>query len=171
LFVIKAIRRTARPGRRLFLLVGRRNLPLRDAKFFLILLALFSASTVFADFGSIRLESDTDVSTAGFFQLTWNAPAQDKELELRESRHPDLSDYRSIYTGQDLARTMSGKPDGDYYYQIVSMKRDDPRESDIVKVKVAHHPLANAFMFFTLGAVVFLSILVSILLGNRDSKV
>lgn len=171
MFVIKAIHRAARLGRRLFLFDGRRNSSLRDAKFFLFLLALFGASSVFASPGSIGLESDTDVSTAGFFQLTWSAPAHAKELELRESRQPDLSDYRSIYTGPDLARTMSGKPDGDYYYQIVSMSRDDPRESDIVKVKVAHHSLANAFMFFTLGAVVFLSILISILLGNRDSKV
>ena len=171
MFNNRAISRAARSGRRLFLLTGRRNSLLRDAKFFLILLTLFGASSVFASASSIGLGSDTDVSTAGFFQLTWNAPAKGEEMELRESRQPDLADYQSIYTGPDLARSMSGKKNGDYYYQVVAVSRDDPKKSDIIKVTVAHHSLTNAFMFFTLGAVVFLSIFVSILLGNRDSRV
>ena len=170
MFFIRVISRAAHLGARLFLLLpGRRDCPLRETKFALlvfpgIVLALMAQA---ASAANLHLASDSEIATAGFYQLSWKIPKPLKQVELYESRDPGLRDHRVIYRGPDLARAVSGKSDGDYYYQIVSTDDNDRYASNIVKVNVAHHPLKNAFLFFALGATVFIAILVAIFTGNR----
>jgi hypothetical protein len=165
LFFIWVIRRAARSGARLFLLIpGHRDFPLCETKTALLLLpaialVLTAQITSAAD---LHLSSDSEIATAGFYQLSWEIPGQLSQIELHESRNPGLSDYRVVYRGPDLARAVSGKSDGEYYYRVVSVGDKKARASNIVKVTVAHHPLKNAFLFFTIGAIVFIAILVAI---------
>lgn len=170
MFFIWVISRAARLGARLFLLLpGRRDFPLRVVNTPLlvfpgIVLALMAQATNAAN---LQLSSDSEIATAGFYQLSWKMPEQLEQIELQESRTPELADYRVIYRGPDLARAVSGKSDGEYYYRLVSAGDKERRASNIVKVTVAHHPLRNAFLFFAIGALVFVAILVAILSGSR----
>lgn len=110
----------------------------------------------------LRLEADTPVATAGFYQLKWQAPGP---VVLEEDDSPSFASPRIIYRGVDAARVMSGQRDGERYYRIKD--EGGSLSSNIVKVTVQHHSLARAFSFFSLGATVFVSTLLLIGLGAR----
>lgn len=173
LYLFKVTNRFAILARFLFLPhVGYSHSPLRDPRL-LLLINFFFISCLFntvqaADDSPIELTSDSEVATAGFFQLRWqsNSPGP---WQLHESENSDLKGYKVIYSGPDLARVISGKSSGIYYYQVVANKNPVPEKSNIVKVTVAHHPLTNAFLFFIVGAFIFLAILFSIFKGNRTN--
>ena len=116
----------------------------------------------------MHLQSDSNIATAGYFRLSWmlsNAAQQDASAEwqyqLQESHDPQLAQARTIYLGADLARVVSGKSNGDYFYRIRAMRDQQPVSgwSDIVKVHVAHHSLNRAMLFFAAGAFIFLALL------------
>lgn len=110
-----------------------------------------------------ELEVDSELATAGFYQLRWYS---DEPVQLEEADDPGFSSAQVIYSGSDAARVMSGKPDGVFYYRV----RDtaDGVQSNVVKVTVRHHSLERALAFFTLGAVVFLSTLLLIATAARS---
>jgi hypothetical protein len=110
--------------------------------------------------GEVELESDTDVATAGYFQLRWTA---DSRIELQESRSADFEAARVVYAGSDAARVISGKPDGDWYYRAAT----NGDFSSPVKVTVRHHPVERAFGYFVVGLIVFLTTLLLIITGAR----
>jgi hypothetical protein len=116
---------------------------------------------------AIELQSDSEIATAGYYQLSWSGKT--KTFELQESSEPTFVSYRTVYQGSDLATIISGKPDGDYFYRIQSIGDDPRQQSEIIKVTVAHHPLSTAFMFFIAGAIVFLATLFLILKGKRQN--
>lgn len=115
---------------------------------------------------SIALEfhSDTVVATAGYYQLRWSG--NEENFQLQESNSRAFTSYKIIYEGKDLSRVISGKPNGDYFYRLIG-KNEGNVPSDIVQVTVKHHSLKNAFLFFLLGAFVFISTLVLIFKGNK----
>ena len=173
MYLFKVTSRFARWGRFLFLpYVGYSHFPLRDSPIlFLTILLFFTCllNPVQAAVDSpIELTSDSEVATAGFFQLRWKSNSHGP-WQLHQSENSDLKDYKVIYSGPDLARVISGKSNGIYYYQVVANKNSVSEKSNIVKVTVAHHPLTNAFLFFIVGALIFLAILFSILKGNRTN--
>lgn len=110
-----------------------------------------------------ELEADTDVATAGYYQLRWFA---DRAIVLEESGTADFETPKVVYRGSDAARVMSGKADGDLYYRV--RDTETGAQSDIVKVTVRHHGLDRAFAFFALGATVFVATLLLILAGARS---
>lgn len=112
----------------------------------------------------VQLAADSEVSTAGFFQLTWESNGP---VELQESQDPDFARAEVVYTGADTARVISGKPDGSWYYRARAAAVDGAGWSEPVKVTVRHHPLARALAFFAVGATVFTATLVLILRGTR----
>jgi hypothetical protein len=126
---------------------------------------LFSSALVIPAIaaGEARLESDMDVATAGYFQLRWVA---DSSIELQESRSADFASPRTVYTGPDAARVLSGKPDGGWYYRVGVRNGD---VSNTVKVIVRHHSLERALAFFAVGLTVFLATLLMIVRGARES--
>ena len=105
--------------------------------------------------------ADAEVATAGYFQLRWSAEAP---VDLQESASPQFESPRSVYSGSDAARVISGKPDGDWYYRVVEANGNF---SDTIKVAVRHHPIERAIGFFTVGAVVFMATLLLIVSGAR----
>jgi len=114
--------------------------------------------------GDVQLESDTDVATAGYFQLRWIA---DSKIELQESRSASFEAVRVVYAGSDAARVISGKPDGDWYYRAAATNGDF---SNPVKVTVRHHPVERALGYFVVGLIVFLTTLLLIISGARDRE-
>lgn len=174
LLLLKVTSRIARLGRFLFLpYVGYSHIPLRDSSIPLLAGFIFAACLIKPVQASIllpiELSSDSDVATAGFFHLHWESDKYDGTWHLQESHDPDLKEYKVIYSGPDLARVISGKSDGVYYYRVVADERASQIMSNIIQVTVAHHPLTNAFLFFFVGALIFLAILISILKGNRQN--
>ena len=116
-----------------------------------------------AEAETVRLASDTEVATAGNFQLRWTA---DSAVELEEATSPDFRTARSVYSGRDKARVMSGKADGAWYYRARPADSGG-NWSNTVKVTVRHHPLGRAIGFFVVGALVFSATLLLIIGGAR----
>jgi hypothetical protein len=137
----------------------------------LIVLAVFAmGATPAMAVHSIELSTDTQVATAGYFQLSWHGDVQQAQYRLLESGSPRFNHSTVIYEGPDLATVMSGKTNGTYYYRVAELEGDTPvTVSNTVKVQVAHHSLARAFLFFAIGAAVFLATLLMILRGNRQT--
>lgn len=106
------------------------------------------------------LQSDTSLATGGYFVLSWQAP-EGGSFELRE-RRTDVP-ARVLYRGPDTARLISGKPDGEYLYQV--RRIDEPEWSEPLRVRVEHHSLARALTFFVVGAVVFVATLIVVARG------
>ena len=129
----------------------------------LLLLFLLCSPLVFsaASPAVSEFETDTQVATSGFFRLSWQS---DAEVELEELEDADGRGARLIYRGADQAYFVSGKPDGVYGYRIRVPAQSEPSPwLGPVEVEVRHHSLTRAWLFFALGAFVFLSILVLVL--------
>lgn len=109
-----------------------------------------------------ELEVDSEVAAAGFYQLRWFS---DGNVDLEEASKEDFADARTLYSGSDKARVMSGKPDGIYYYRL--RDPEDGSHGNVVKVSVQHHSLRRAFSFFGIGAIVFVATLLLIASGAR----
>jgi hypothetical protein len=112
------------------------------------------------------LSSDTDVSTAGYFQLSWSSE-HDDEYILEQSTSADFISPIEIYRGQQTATVLSGLANGEYFYRV---KTPQSEWSEVVQVVVTHHTLIKAFAFFALGAVMFLILLVVLLQGRKQES-
>lgn len=125
-------------------------------------MALLLAAAV-AQAQAVEVRPDTDVATAGYFQLLWTS---EDPVIVEEARNPEFTDPRVIYRGADNATVLSGKPDGDWYYRA---RTNEPGSEfgEPVLVTVRHHPLGRALSFFALGAIVFLATLSLIVSGAR----
>lgn len=123
-----------------------------------------------AETQGIKLETDQTVATAGYYQLHWRLKnaTPDTIYIVTETASVD-SGQKTIYQGADTATVLSGKPDGTYSY-VVSTE-DGAETSNKITVNVAHHSLTVAFIFFFLGAFVFVLILIAIYLGNKDQNI
>lgn len=167
--ILKVTSRIARWGRLLFLPFfgcSRTPLPVQNFQIkSLLAIGVLFFSTAQSSF-AIQLSSDTQVATAGYYQLSWSGKA--RVYQLVESTTPDFKSSKVIYRGSDLARVMSGKPDGDYFYRLQTHRDNQSYTSNVVKVTVAHHPLRNAILFFIAGAIVFSSIIILIVRGNKE---
>ena len=163
----------ARAGRQLFPHSRFSYLPLFIGS--LLLAGLYCPSAVAAP---VQLETDTNLATAGYFQLQWSwpdAPA-DAVYQLAERQIDDSKTgaaFKTIYQGDDLASVISGKANGRYEYQVRAMANADslskPVTSNVVSIEVSHHSLANAFGILSLGVVIFLAILITIFRGAKQA--
>lgn len=111
----------------------------------------------------VELRPDTDVATAGYYQLLWTS---EEPIVVEEARTRNFADPEVIYRGTDNATVLSGKRDGDWYYRARTAGPGG-EFGEPVRVTVQHHPLGRAFGFFALGAVVFLATLSLIVSGVR----
>ena len=154
--------------------------PLREslAGLLLIMGLLAAAVTSAQSLPAPVLEWDMgDAATGGYYRLSWRMPegvlAEDArpvyELQLAETRafdHPRL-----VYEGGDTARVISGQPDGVAYFRVrVRLGERTSPWSEVLAAKVEHHPLGRAFLFFGVGAVVFVTTLVFIIGASRRAK-
>lgn len=114
----------------------------------------------------VEIRADTQVASAGFYQLSWDTGPT--AVVLQEATSPDFASPRIVYRGADDARVMSGKSNGDWYYRARTAGSES-EFGNVVKVTVEHHPLTRAFGFFALGAIVFLATLGVIIKGARST--
>lgn len=107
-------------------------------------------------------DSRPERDAAGFFSLNWEGA---ERFELEQASGPDHEDARIIYRGSDTSTTVSGLPDGEYRFRI----REEGAEewADETTVVVEHHPLSRAFLFFALGAALFVVLILAIARGRR----
>lgn len=113
----------------------------------------------------VELRADTDIATAGFYQLRWRA---DETVVVQEDTTREFSSPRVIYRGADDARVLSGKSDGDWYYRARTAGSDSAY-GDVVEVTVRHHPIGRALAFFAVGALVFFATLAAVVKGARSA--
>lgn len=109
------------------------------------------------------LASDTEIATAGNFTLSWNI-ASSANYQLQQANNPAFSNAKLLYQGRDNASVMSGLTNGDYYYRVRAV--GDPW-SDTVEVKVRHHSLSDAMLFFSLGAIMFAILIIVLYQGSN----
>lgn len=132
----------------------------------LVLCVLLLASSG-AGLAAPTLEADTQLATAGYYQLQWDG-ADATDHELQESPRASFNDAVTLYRGTDRATMLTGRPDGEYHYRLRALHEDGPGPwSKTLRVEVLHHPLSRALLFFAMGALVFLATLAAILVGNR----
>jgi hypothetical protein len=111
------------------------------------------------------LHADQEISTAGYYQLSWTRDDAVADAYMLEETDEGAGSTSIIYEGVDTATVISGKPDGVYHYTLRTV--DGSSIGKPVTITVKHHPLATAFNFFLVGAIVFIFILVAIIRGNR----
>lgn len=132
-----------------------------------ILIALLPCPSAFA---APQLEASVAVAREGYFVLSWDLSAGDHDrgtaLTLQQSSQADFSgDVEQWPVHQADQFTQSGLTNGRYYYRLVSEKG----ASNVVEVEVQHHALSRAFFFFSLGAVLFILLVVILLHGRRQN--
>jgi len=130
-----------------------------------VLCLLLAGSPVIAG-AEVQLQSDTEVATAGYYQLSWAQTVPG--MRLVESADAGFDDKDVIYKGADTARLVSGKPDGNYYYRLEAEDGITPLSNTLL-VTVQHHSLRRAWAFFAIGAAVFVATLGLIVFGSRSA--
>jgi hypothetical protein len=108
------------------------------------------------------ITSSTKISRTGYFQLKWKS-VESGTFILQQDKTSLFSTPRTIYSGTDTARTVSGKLNGKYFYRVRIGEGD---WSEPVLVTVEHYKLSTAFMFLGLGAIVFLATTILIIRGH-----
>jgi hypothetical protein len=146
---------------------SRLHLSGRNILFLILVSVLFLFVSVIQNANALQLNSDSTLATAGYYQLRWSGHVNN--FQLQESRTTDFKIYKILYEGKDLARFVSGKSDGDFFYRVTALE-NNPVFSNVIKVTVFHHPLENAILFFIAGAIVFISILILIIKGNKEAE-
>ena len=101
-------------------------------------------------------------SDTGYTLVEW---ANDGPVSLDISRHADLKDSRTLYSGSNSAYFISGLADGTYY---LGLRDGSGTEAATLRMTVTHQSLTHALWLAGLGALVFLSVVAVIFRGARD---
>ena len=98
--------------------------------------------------------------------MSWSAQdASPRQYELQQAFDETFSDPHVVYLGPDKATVISGLPNDRYFYRVRATDQGD--WSERVQVDVKHHSLTRAISFFTLGAVMFIALMVVLVSGAR----
>lgn len=104
------------------------------------------------------LHVDNRTPKAGYFQLSWSPAATGTRYQLEQSTSPDFSKTLDWQIDDRHRFSMSGLPNGNYWYRL-RVDGDPPGQwSEPVEVHVQHQSLARAFSFFGAGFVVFVTL-------------
>ena len=147
----------------------------RMARIVVLVLLSYAPACLSADTVLPVLTTDTRLASAGYYQLSWQpgvAGALNKKIsfELQQSNEPSFKTVTTVYRGPDRASVVSGQPDGDYFYRIrqVNPSQSSSDWSKPILVKVQHHSLRKAWLFFVAGASVFFMTLFFIVAAARN---
>ncbi|MCB1669470.1 MAG: hypothetical protein R3F41_06015 [Gammaproteobacteria bacterium] len=131
----------------------------------LTLLVLFLALDPAPVLAAPALESNLSVSNEGYFVLSWEQPVSDSSLRLQQAGDPGFTtDVEEWPVSGASQFTQSGLFNGDYYFRLI----DNDGSSNTLVIQVRHHSLARASLFFSLGAVLFSILVLTLLLGRRS---
>jgi len=120
--------------------------------------------------GQVEIKSSTSISNDGSFTLSWEIP-RNSRIELQQAAQQQ-NIFNTIFTGADSATVITGLPDGEYLYRArltdASGNLSDWSPTSVITVQ--HHSISRALSFFLVGAIVFVTTLLLILLGGKASK-
>ena len=108
-------------------------------------------------------------SSNGVARLSWQMPAP-QEVWLQQSADAQFNEPRLIYRGGDSASTLSGLPDGEYFYRLGGLVDGEQRWGEPVRLVVEHHSMAEAWTYFAIGLVVFLATALLVFGGARGAR-
>jgi hypothetical protein len=106
-------------------------------------------------------EVSPGLSPDGVYQLKWPPRGP---VVLEESRDRAFDDAVVVYRGRDHATTLTGRPDGTYFYRL----RPDGSATGAsleTSVTVSHHSLPRALGFFAVGLGVFVATVALVVRG------
>jgi len=116
-------------------------------------------------------------NNAGQIKLVWSLAdtllySRLFTFELQQSVNASFSNPRTLYKGSDLASFISGLRDGDYYFRVRTVLDGTSASawSEPLLLQVHHQSLTLAFTLFGLGAIVFVSTVLLIIIGNRNAQ-
>jgi hypothetical protein len=112
------------------------------------------------------ITSSAKVSQTGYFQLKWKSEESENFI-LQQDTTSFFNTPKTIYSGTDTARTVSGKLNGKYFYRV---RIEEGDWSEPVLVTVEHYKLSTAFLFLGLGAIVFLATAVLVIRGHLKHR-
>ena len=111
----------------------------------------------------LTLSCPSSTSTTGAYRLSWTGE-EGTTFQLVENG--DV-----LYQGTETATTVSGRPEGDYVYQVSILGAEGATSwSDPCEVTVTPPPLELAFGLFGLGLAVFVAVAITILRGHRAHR-
>jgi hypothetical protein len=117
---------------------------------------------------NLSLSASTQLSNEGYFVLNWQPEVDAASFTLEQSSREDFSTPVSRPLGAASAITITGLSDGVYYFRL---SRDEQVISNTISVTVEHHSLDRAASFFFLGLALFITLILSILKGNRQTGI
>jgi hypothetical protein len=109
------------------------------------------------------LSSDTQLSTEGYFVLSWQSGDSEDQIWLQESGSADFSNTTDTAITATGSITLTGYADGDYHFRV----GHPGNWSSPLLVTVQHHALGRALAFFSLGLLLFMVLVVAILRGRK----
>ncbi len=121
-------------------------------------MVLFCAPASYA-FSADLYVSD-DGSAAGYVTLAW-PDVSGKSFVLEEKKGQV---WQEVYEGPDRATTLSGLPNGTYGFRLTA-----DQGTHAIEVSIQHHSLARAWLFFAVGAGMFLLLVGMLLVGTRKN--
>lgn len=141
----------------------------------LLTMTVASLSASAAQPETVKLQASESLSTAGYFNLSWNSVIRDSvtaetasgndEFVLQQSGSAEFADPIEWHLKKSTSFAMSGLENGTYYYRVGLWPQPEAW-SNVVQVEVKHHSLEKALAIFTLGALIF-CVLVAVVLINR----
>lgn len=114
----------------------------------------------------LELSASTNSATAGYFTLAWFSPDIQVTV-LQQSTSPEFHEYTETHVSNVQQSTLTGFNDGKWYFRL---KGSQGEYSNIVNVEVHHHSLSKAFLFFTLGLLMFCLLITILILGYKQHR-
>ncbi|MAM69696.1 MAG: hypothetical protein CMP91_00940 [Gammaproteobacteria bacterium] len=124
-----------------------------------LILLLTTSPACFAD---ISLNSNTEISSEGYFVLNWVSDS-DLPLVLQQSLSDNFSMVKETELTDAGSITITGLVDGLYYFRVINTSE----QSNVVPVQVEHHSLGRALGFFFMGLFLFCVLVAIIFIGNK----
>lgn len=105
----------------------------------------------------------------GYFVLQWQSEVK-HSLKLQQSRSSNFTDPEIYIVPASGALTVTGLEDGSYYFRLQGNESSgkDFVPPDLLEVTVTHHSLQRAVMFFSLGMLLLVILLGTLVIGNRQ---
>lgn len=113
------------------------------------------------------LSSDTTLSSEGYFVLSWDLSNPELETVLQQSSNLDFADAFSRTLYESGAITITGLPDGDYYFRL--LQDGSPVGAPLV-VTVSHPSLERALGIFFIGCFLFATLVIAIFVGDKRNR-
>ncbi|RUO33213.1 hypothetical protein CWE14_08295 [Aliidiomarina soli] len=131
---------------------------------------LLLSGTAFADTAQPGLTlQGPDKVREGYFQLRVDGVAEEDSFVIELASSEQFATVENTFSPLGAFRqlSLSGFDDGRYYFRAVHSGTGE--YSNIHQLDVVHYPLWQALSLFTLGALLFISLLVTMLILTRRS--